>query len=163
MRALTIQNPYPHLIVTPQIELPPGAKQKRVENRVWECKRRETIAIHAGLSMKWFQFNDYPCPDGKLKPAMFPEMAFGAIVGMATISDCVHIDSVIEGDLPEHLNWLESHEHASGPFCIVLSHVWRLDTPVPCTGKLGLWTLSEEVDRLVCDTKLIPVPFTVAV
>jgi len=40
MYALTIHQPYAHLIVTPQDELPEGAVQKRVENRSWVTKHR---------------------------------------------------------------------------------------------------------------------------
>lgn len=160
MRALTIQQPYPHLIVTPQSELPPGAFQKRVENRVWECKIRETIAIHAGLSMRWFAFDDYPCSDGKLKQEMFPEMSFGAFVGLATISACFHEEDFLDDKLPADMQWLKTHAHVSGPYCFVFSEVWRLKTPIPCTGKLGLWTVPDEIECQFETDNLIPVPFT---
>jgi hypothetical protein len=36
-------------------------------------------------------------------------------------------------------NDLRRHEHAEGPICWVLGHVERLERPIPCSGKQGLF------------------------
>lgn len=80
MRALTICQPYAHLIVTQQAELPIGAVPKRVENRTWETRYRGLLLIHAGKSMKFLHGDDR---------TKYPEMKFGAIIGIAHLIDCV--------------------------------------------------------------------------
>jgi len=152
MRALTIHNPFSHLIVTPQAELPKGAHRKLVENRTWKTHVRGEVAIHAGMSMNWFSRGDWPRvpPVGtKCKPQQFPEMAFGAIVGVAHIVDCISHSRILNGDIPTHLMWLQSHHHVEGPYCFVLGSIHRLPQPVPCVGKQGFWTVPCEVESVV--------------
>ena len=159
MRALTINQPYAHLIVTPQSELKDGAFQKRVENRIWQKKILGDIVIHAGLSLRWFGFDDYPCPDGRLTVGMFPEMSFGAIVGVAQIIACVSIEDIRAGNIDESLKWLQTHPHVSGPYCYVLGKVWRVKEPIACKGAQGIWNLSDETRRETAKVELIEVPF----
>jgi hypothetical protein len=159
MRALTINQPYAHLIVTPQSELKDGAFQKRVENRIWERNVFGEVAIHAGLSLRWFGFDDYPCPDGKLTVDMFPEMSFGAVVGIADIIARVSKDDISAGNLHESLMWLQTHPHVSGPFCYVLGKVWRLKEPIACKGAQGIWCLRDETRKALDKAELIDVPF----
>ena len=94
MRALTIQQPYSHLICHHHSELPEGAIQKRVENRTRPTKIR-------------------------------------------------------------------GHDHAVGPYMYVLDNVCRLETPVPCAGKQGWWTVPEEIERQVNECRKIAVPFDI--
>jgi hypothetical protein len=165
MRALTIHNPYSHLIVTPQAELPKGAHRKLVENRTWKTHVRGELAIHAGVSMQWMKLGDWPCnvrQGSKAKPTDYPEMAFGAIVGVAKLVDCVSIDAIRKGTIPTHLMWLQSHVHADGPWCFVLGSIRRLRKPVPCTGKQGFWNVDEDTEQTVrkqlATSPLTPVP-----
>jgi hypothetical protein len=86
MKALTICQPYAHLILR-------GAK--RVENREWPTNYRGRLYIHAGKSRSWLG----PIEDGKEIDYGIPlaSMAFGAVVAIATLADCVHIDKVGKG------------------------------------------------------------------
>ena len=152
MRALTIQQPYSHLIVHQQSELPEGTFQKRVENRVRRTHIRGMIAIHAGVSMAWFKHGDWPVlakhPDEVLG------ITFGAIVGLADIVECIDFENVAT----DHA-WVATHKHSSGPFCYVLDNVSRLQTPVPCKGAQGFWTVPPQIETMVLASPLIEVPF----
>lgn len=135
MRALTICQPYAHLIVTPQAELPQFAKAKRVENRTWATDYRGDVLIHAGLSTNFLSPGDR---------SNFPEMAFGAVVGIARLVDCVgigwmHGRMLIVDEVEQKYPWLPTHFHAEGPVGWILEDVRRLSEPIPCKGKLGLW------------------------
>jgi hypothetical protein len=145
MMALTVHQPYAHLVVTPQDELPDGAYQKRVENRTWKTNVRGQIAIHAGVSMKWFDGGDWPGvrKGHPQEQYFFPEMAFGAVVGVAHIVECFHINDIECGFIPDDRKWLQTHIHCNGPYCFVLDNVRRLPKPVPAVGKQGFWSLDE--------------------
>ena len=155
MKALTIQNPYAHLIITPQDQLPDGAIHKRVENRSWipqSVLMRVPIAIHAGMSLDWFKFGDWPRAfPKKPKQCDVPEMAFGAVVGVATIAQCFHVNQIRTGQVPTEYQWLRTHKHVSGPYCFVLEDVVALDEPVPCVGQQKFFRLSSSVEARVMD------------
>ena len=79
MTALTIQQPYAHLIALPDDD----DRAKRVENRNWSTNYRGPLAIHAGKGRDYMDEYD-------LKE--FPDMAFGAIVAVAHLAGCVELD-----------------------------------------------------------------------
>lgn len=35
--------------------------------------------------------------------------------------------------------WLADHQHAEGPYCLLLDNVRRFEQPIPARGMLGLW------------------------
>lgn len=117
--ALTICQPYAHLI---------AIGEKPIENRTWPTHHRGPLAIHAGKSRSWLDDGD---------EARYPGMAFGAVVAIATLDDCVRIEDLREP--------LRHHEHANGPWCWVLRDVRPLRTPVVARGAQGLWFLTSEV------------------
>lgn len=155
MKALTIQNPYAKLIITPQDQLPEGAIHKRVENRSWipqSILMRVPFAIHAGVSMDWFKFGDWPIElPRKAKRSDVPQMAFGAVVGVAVISHCFHVNQIRTGQVPAEYQWLGDHKHVSGPYCFVLENVVALEQPVPCVGQQKFFTLPSSVEARVMD------------
>lgn len=112
MKALTICQPYAELIAR-------GVKP--IENRTWRTPYRGSLAIHAGKNRSWLDHDDL---------TEYPEMAFGAIVAVATLISCVQV-----GELPVALR---DHEHANGPWCWVLADVRRVK-PLACVGAMGLW------------------------
>lgn len=121
MKALTICQPYAELI---------ARGEKIVENRTWPTRYRGPLLIHAGKSRSWMD------PEDGQK---YPGMTFGAVVAIATLSECTHYLDLA----PE----LQRHEHSSGPWCWVLSDVRRI-TPVPCNGSQGLWDATDEIVAL---------------
>lgn len=155
MKALTVQNPYPHLMITPQDQLPDGAIHKRVENRSWipqSVLMRVLFAIHAGVSMDWFRFGDWPIElPRRAKHNDVPQMAFGAVVGVAEIVQCFHVNQIRTGQVPAEYQWLCEHKHVSGPYCFVLDNVVALPEPVPCVGKQKFFTLPSTVEARVLE------------
>lgn len=138
MRALTICQPFAELIVADAKTLPPGQSPKRVENRNWPTEIRGDFLIHAGKNRKWFEPQNW-------RTSEFP-VPMGAIVGIATLSDCVEIDSIrlCRGFVVERFPWLPTHEHAQGRFCYVLENVRRFVTPIPWSGLLGFFNVPEQ-------------------
>lgn len=151
MKALTIHNPFAHLLITPQDELPAGAIHKRCENRTWPAPFRGRFAIHAGVSLDWFDYDTWPnVPEsGKLRKEDFPEMAFGAIVAVAEIVDCVYLENILIRHCPQHLEWLTRHHHATGPWCFIVDNVIRLAEPIPCHGQQKFWTMPFGVEAAI--------------
>jgi hypothetical protein len=62
MKALTICQPYAHLIVR---------GEKRVENRTWPTRYTGPLAIHAGKSRQWLSPGDVPAFELKGDPLVF--------------------------------------------------------------------------------------------
>lgn len=124
MKALTICQPYAHLIV---------CGQKLVENREWPTRYRGPLVIHAGKSREWLGQEDEQRFERNGNP-----LAFGAAVGVAQVVDCLHIDGVLRGDHDEKYPWLALHEHTHGPWCWVLANARRI-APVPWRGAQRLW------------------------
>lgn len=118
-RALSIRQPWAWAILY-------GGK--RIENRTWYTSYRGPIFIHAGLTVDRDAFEGLA--DVILAvPAPRPPAVCGALVGIATIVDCVQAHSV-----PAHMrDWV------TGPWCLVLDDVVSLTTPRPLRGSLGLF------------------------
>ena len=124
MKALTICQPYAHLIMI---------GEKRVENRTWPTRYRGPLAIHAGKGLAWM---------GSVERT--PDMAFGAIVGVADLVDCIELDTYLPMlNANSRYQWLATHKHAIGPFCFVLENVQRFDVPVDWKGSQGLWDIPD--------------------
>jgi len=116
MKALTVCQPYAELLAR-------GVKP--MENRTWSTAYRGSLVIHAGKSRDWLDEGD---------ERRYPGMAFGAIVAVVTLYDCVRVEQ-----LP---NDLRVHEHAQGPWCWLVQNPIRV-APTPARGTQGLW----HVDR----------------
>lgn len=125
MKALTICQPYPHLIVR---------GEKRVENREWPTSYRGRLLIHAGKSREWLGLGDELLFEQAGDP-----LVFGAVVGEASLVDVLPIDRIMRGEYDAAHPWLRWHKHTIGPWCWVLSDVIRYAKPVPWKGAQGLW------------------------
>ena len=163
MRALTICQPYAHLIVTPAAELPRGLTPKRVENRVWQTEFRGSLLIHAGKSRSWL----WPKSEGD-----FGEMFFGALIGVVEIIDCIPIHraalndptdpSVISAEHHAKYPWLRGHMHSEGPFGLVLANVRRFLQPITYSGFQKLWFVPDHiVENAICNAERVPDPWDV--
>ena len=137
MQAITIQQPYAHLIALPDDD----NRAKRVENRTWPTGYRGPLAIHAGKGMNYLRHGD---------KERYPNMAFGAIVAVATLAECFRMDDIAQSaSALRRFPWLKGHEHVEGPFCWVLTEVRALKTPYFCAGKQGLWQPSREMGEAI--------------
>lgn len=113
MMALTILQPTADLI---------ARKLQLVDNRSWSTPRRGPLAIHAGRSTV-----DLSAFDRERLP-------LGAIVALGWLLDCKPPDDLA------HFPQLRDHQHVRGPYCLVIGHVYRLDSPIPARGENGsIW------------------------
>lgn len=137
MKALTICQPYPHLIL---------AGEKHVENRTWPTRYRGPLIIHAGKSRAWL---DEDVHAGTAKKIDFDEVTgerfvFGAIVGLCTLADCVRVEAIEAGRLDARFPQLANRAHCGGPWCWVLTNV-RAIPPIPWKGEQGLFDIPDQV------------------
>ena len=120
MKALTIHQPWAWAIAE-------GIKQ--VENRVWSTPYRGELAIHAGK--KWDEAGrEFLEGLGHTVPDDLPRSAIVAVVDLV---DVLPYESHLFG--PDLL----ADPMATGPQCWLLENVRRLDQPIPCSGKQGIW------------------------
>jgi activating signal cointegrator 1 len=132
VKALTICQPYAELICR---------KLKRVENRNWSTSYRGPLLIHAGKSRKWMTTKYGISED---------EMAFGAIVGICDLVDCLSVNVGPHGLFNDpaaysRWPWLRGHEHISGPNCLVIDNVRRIKEPVPYRGAQGFFEVPDHI------------------
>jgi hypothetical protein len=120
MKAITICQPWAELI---------ACGKKRVENRRWRTRYRGPIAIHAGLSRRWFGTTTY------FTAEQCEDLPRGVIVAVAELVDCIRIDELSRGRFADP----ELQEYAYGPHCWILERVRRLDSPIRAIGQQRLW------------------------
>jgi hypothetical protein len=112
MKALSIMQPWAHLIVS---------GQKDVENRSWPTRYRGPVLIHAGKKFdRDFDRGDFPGLDISLPD----DLDVGGIVGVAEIVDCVTVSASL---------WF------FGRYGFVLQNARPLPFR-PCRGALGFFT-----------------------
>ena len=126
MRAFTTHQPWASLIAE-------GAKE--YETRSWGTNYRGPVAIHAGKREP--RIAELP---GGISWKWTRDQPLGAIVAIATLTDCVHT------------NWLDvsSEERAVGDwspwrYAWKLEDVKALPEPIPCRGYQGLWHVPHEL------------------
>ena len=117
--ALTVKQPLAWAIIF-------GGKD--VENRNWPTKHRGRLLIHAGGSYR----TDARLPRG-VHPPDREELDFSAIIGVVNL-----VDVVTKSKSP----WFE------GDYGFVLRKPRAMSSPIPCKGRLGLWTPTPGQTRL---------------
>lgn len=141
MNVITICNPYPELILL---------GEKPIENRTQRWNYRGELLIHAGKSRDWMTDDAY---------RRFPNLVYGAIVGSCRLGACLPKPDADAGSFAfneamsqwfraGYIHLLE-HEHANGPWCLILENVKRFARPIPARGALGLWQVPADVQPLV--------------
>ena len=138
MKSLTICQPYADLICLPDDD----DRAKRVENRTWPTSYRGPLLIHAGKSRQWLRLGLYGLSEA--------DLVYGAIVGVANLADCVSARDICSPGLDgEAVNrrwpWLKHHQHASGPWCFVLTECRRFEKPIPYRGAQGFFDVPKDV------------------
>lgn len=120
MKVLTIKNPWATLIVY---------GLKTYEFRSWKTNYRGKILIHAGMN-----------PD-KNEIAKFKDYGlnyiYGAIIGEATLTDCILVDTNLDKLLRKQNNNIYYNNHVN-LYAWKLENIVRYDNPISIKGKLGL-------------------------
>jgi hypothetical protein len=120
MKALTIKQPWAWAIIF-------GGKD--IENRSWRTRYRGALLIHAGAAYR----ADASMPRRIRAPAR-DKLEFSAIIGVVELKDVVE---------KSRSPWFQ------GEYGFVLAEPRPLKPPIPCSGRLGLWTPSAAQLRLV--------------
>ena len=143
MRALTLTQPWAGLV---------AAGIKLIENRprkiISSAHFGSRIAIHASREIDREAYDDIyridPRTDIRMvsADAPWPRLSHitNAVIAVATVVRVVEDPR----ELGEHARWY------FGPIGYVLSDVRALVAPVPCRGRIGLWTMPAAVELAVC-------------
>ena len=122
---------------------------KPIENRPWRVRHRGELAIHAGLSTRWF--TDEACghlhrlwPAFPADPKAALEMLrgnLGNVIGVVSVRDCLTLEDALGA------GYTAERDIARGPWCAVLDAgaARRLVEPVEWRGRLGLFEVPETV------------------
>jgi len=137
---LTLTQPHATLVVT-------GPKKN--ETRSWNTRYRGLLAIHAGRKFP------QDCRD------LYSQEPFAEALGGQTVTDafktlgCIigvarleYIFSTTDSPwrIPDPGSWeWRFGDYSPGRYAWVLSEPHLLEKPIPCRGRLGLWTLPPEV------------------
>lgn len=136
MKALSLSQPWCWSIFDPIAD-------KGIENRSWQppiAMIGQVIAIHAAKSWDADAITFFIGLDLHGFPSGRRDYTTSAIVGVATIDRIVTRPDALQD---AQKRWF------FGEYGWVLTHRIALPVPVPCAGKQGLWTISNEVDALV--------------
>ncbi|MFF0142672.1 hypothetical protein ACFYRN_40345 [Streptomyces sp. NPDC005227] len=115
IRALTVRQPWAAAITY---------ADKRIENRTWPTSHRGAVLIHSSKTIDRAARRHAPLAS----VVRGLQLDLGAVVAVARITGCHPDDG-------ECTPW-----SASGHFHWSLDSVTALPLPVPCTGRLQLWT-----------------------
>ncbi len=108
--------------------------EKTVENKSKHTSYRGPLLIHAGKKKSGLSKIKKLSGWGKYKDFF----AFGAIIGIVDLNDCVSFSSS-----------LESNAHANGPICYLLKNPRWFEEPIPCIGQLGIFNLQDNLTAKV--------------
>lgn len=117
-RALTVKQPWAHLIIT---------GHKKTENRTWPTRYRGRLYIHAGTQIDESAIDDLP-------DSVVTDHAelhrLGGIIGHVDLIGCDRDDTADPYEMQDHWHW-----RLANP------------TPVPfekCRGALGIWQVGNQ-------------------
>lgn len=152
LRALTVRQPWAWAIAH-------GGKD--VENRSWPTSYRGLLAIHAGA--RWDEDGAWDRrvidaaskdqhPGGYFDPPLKVEFDTGTGRTLRLLSDnrrfvlgaVIAVAELVDVTRGDSSPWA-----VPGEFHWRLANVRPLDEPVPCKGRLGLWTLPPDVNATV--------------
>lgn len=122
MKVLTIKEPWASLIIN---------RYKKYEFRSWKTKYRGKILIHAGMSLEKDaakRFSEYNL-----------EYYKGAIIGEATITDCILVDTKFNEELRKINPLVYARSNHVETYAWKLENIKKYDKPIYIKGKLGLW------------------------
>ena len=122
MKVLTVKEPWASLIIN---------GYKKYEFRSWKTKYRGKILIHAGMTLEKDnakRFQEYNL-----------EYYKGAIIGEATITDCILVDVKFNEELRKINPLVYTKSNHVETYAWKLENIQILTPPQKATGKQGLW------------------------
>lgn len=126
MKVLTIKEPWASLIIN---------GYKKYEFRSWKTKYRGKILIHAGMSLEKDaakRYSEYNL-----------EYYKGAIIGEATITDCILVDTKFNEELRKINPLVYARSNHVETYAWKLENIKKYDKPIYIKGKLGLWNYED--------------------
>lgn len=128
MKVLTLKQPWASLVVN---------KYKEYEFRTWKTSYRGKILIHAGLTME----KEY----ARLFDKYNMDYIYGAIIGEATIVDCILVDAEFNESLNNINDIVYGNSNHLSKYAWKLDNIKKYDKPIFIKGKLGLWNYEGEL------------------
>ena len=128
MKALSIQNPYAHIIL---------CGEKTIENRTWKTKYRGDLLIHAGKGIDKEAIK-------RLEKYLPKELLTGKILGKVTLVDCIKMSP----EFKERL--LKENKDIYAKSSFQENYGWQMDNvqvfkePIETKGHLSLWEYNIE-------------------
>lgn len=135
MRAVTISQPFASLIAD-------GAKW--CVNRTSETRYRGPLLIHAGQGTEYRTKREL---EGYVTNAIVAVCQLVDCVRVLSFPDRINSGNAFPGITSTEMQALRDNERDDAPFCWVLMNVRKLDEPVPCVGRRGLWVPAQELIR----------------
>lgn len=132
MKALTLWNPYAHLV----------GRSKVHETRSWPTKHRGTLAIHAAACRPYTDF-DVRTSDAIariLGSDWRKTLRGGVIVSLVDLVDCIPAWRAPLDPLDQMFG-----DFGPGRYALTLANVRFLDEPIPVSGRQRLWNVPEDV------------------
>ena len=135
MKAITILQPWAWLLAT---------GKKRCETRSWKTNFRGEILIHAGKkNMTDIMRQTIEARHMEQAGVFDTEIITGAIIGKATLVNCVPIDEAIAKLIKEqHPDEFDFGDFTAGRYAWVMEEAELFEKPIPVAGKQGLWNFS---------------------
>lgn len=152
MKAITIKQPWATLI---------AVGEKKYETRSWFTHFRGPLAIHAGKIV-----DKTACMSEPLRSVLAkhgygsPEdLPTGAVIAVGELSACfqirpisketqdvilVHYDEFVHLNAERDTLEISFGDYSEGRYAWEISNLNKLTVPIPCKGKLGLWSWSHE-------------------
>jgi hypothetical protein len=139
MKAITILQPWASLIAC-------GAK--RIETRSWATQYRGRIAIHAAKDQdKKGERIRHIVARAEQYGIIIPEMHFGAIIAIATLTHCLKINEsqiyYLEKDKSKELAF---GDFTPGRYAWILDNIQAIK-PVPAKGMQRIWNWVGDLDN----------------
>lgn len=136
IKALTICQPWAWAVLHGPRD---GVAWKRFENRSWSSDYTGPLVIHAGKSDGWMLRGMAFLEEQGCRP-LRSELAFGAILGVVDMVDCVRPSAARRPDGSR-----DPFAMDDSPWCHVYARPRRLAAPVPWKGQQGFFGVPREI------------------
>lgn len=113
---------------------------KKVETRSWQTQYRGNILIHASQGRSGSIFATEL--SFKKNFSDFKKLPFGAIIGVATLTEIIRVEELFLNDYEMNKLTMEEKafgDYSSGRYAWILKNPIAFAKPIPARGMLSLW------------------------